>query len=66
MNEPRYTYKAEAPCFSITSEKPFVLKGCSCGWPSTVCLKFNGRNMADRAKLYEATIIQRADIDGSQ
>ena len=56
MNEPRYTYTAEAPCFSITHSQPFVLKGCSCGWPITSCLKRNASNLADREKAYEATI----------
>lgn len=56
MNEPQYTYTAKGPCFSITNDKPFELKGCSCGWPVTACLRHQGRSMGEREKSYEASI----------
>lgn len=56
MIEPRYTYKVAGPCFTIETEQPAVLKGCSCGWPSNACKKWNGLTVTDRERAYAVSI----------
>jgi hypothetical protein len=65
MREPRYTYSAEAPCFKITHDRPFVLQGCSCGWPSTGCLKFHAMNEQQRAASYSANVVYSGEPQSS-
>lgn len=58
MKTPHYSYTAEGPCFKITSDTPFVLQGCSCGWPSKgCCLRFHGRTERERNANYQATAL---------
>lgn len=56
MKEPQYTYTAKAPCFSVTHDRPFVLKGCSCGWPQNSCQRFHNADLMLREGQYTAEI----------